>query len=99
MAPQSQMVRLRGYAVISMIVPSNLSSVNELSADFKARTPGMQLALQVLDGNLLTNRQPLVAIRAEVDAGKVAPQGSVRGELVQLGRPRCVVRSRSYAPL
>ena len=98
MAPQSQMVRLRGYAVISMIVPSNFSSVNELSADFKARTPAA-CSSRVLDGNLLTNRQPLVAIRAEVDAGKVAPQGSVRGELVQLGRPRCVVRSRSYAPL
>ena len=36
MAPQSHMVRLRGYAVISMIVRSNFSSVNELSADFNA---------------------------------------------------------------
>ena len=44
----------------------------------------LQLALQVLDGNLLTDRQPLVAVRAEVDAGKVAAQRSVRSELVQL---------------
>ena len=32
--PQSHMVR--GYAVISMIVPSNLSRMNELSADLRA---------------------------------------------------------------
>ena len=35
----------------------------------------LQLALHVLDGNLLTDRQPLVAVRAEVDAGEVAAQG------------------------
>eukprot|EP00964_Phaeocystis_antarctica_P085742 scaffold54221_cov55-Phaeocystis_antarctica.AAC.2 len=58
----------------------------------------LQLALQVLNGNLLTDRQPLVAVRAEVDAGEVAAQGGVRGELPLLsdsfkgsalfGRPR-----------
>ena len=69
--PQSHMVR--GYAVISMIVPSNFSRMKELQCRLERIL--LQFALQVLNGNLLTDRQPLVAVRAEVDAGEVAAQG------------------------
>ena len=81
---------VRGYAVISMIVPSNLSSVKELSADLRASSCSLLFKYWMAICSPIAS--PWSPSERKWTPAKLRPrgQGGVRGELVQLAYDRQV---------